>query len=157
MQQSSLVSSPRISISHRSSDIVSSRTSTLKQIEKEVRMLALAEEKSRHAIRKSGKSKSSENRKMCRYDMQLLQQEEPRGEEGPVRSLVSSRRGTLDSNLSSKFCAPDHVSSPKGPTEKKERVDKVASDASQVSEEEISSQRKYSRHSNIQARGWKGN
>ncbi|XP_066984938.1 serine-rich adhesin for platelets-like isoform X3 [Macrobrachium rosenbergii] len=139
LQQSSLVSSPRISISHRSSDIVSSRTSTLKQIEKEVRMLALAEEKSRHAIRKSGKPKSSGSRKMGRYDVQRMQREEPRGEEDPVRSLVSSRRGTLDSNLSSKFCAPDHVPSPKRPTKKKERVPKAA-DASQVSEEEISSQ-----------------
>ncbi|XP_064099270.1 uncharacterized protein LOC135210318 isoform X2 [Macrobrachium nipponense] len=139
LQQSSLVSSPRINMSNRSSDIVSSRTSTLKQIEKEVRMLALAEEKSRHAVRKNGKPKSSGNRKTGRYDMQRMQREEPRGEEDPVRSLVSSRRGTLDSNLSSKFCAPDHALSSKGPTKKKERVHKVA-DANQVSEEEISSQ-----------------
>ncbi|XP_068245092.1 serine-rich adhesin for platelets-like isoform X2 [Palaemon carinicauda] len=139
VQQSSLVSSPRISISHRSSDIVSSRTSTLKQIEKEVKMLALAEEKSRHVMRKNEKQKISGRRRAHHYDVQRMHREEPRGEEDPVRSLVASRKGTLDSNISSKCSTPDNVQSCKGSTKKKERVHKVAK-TKLASEEEISSQ-----------------
>ncbi|ROT69633.1 hypothetical protein C7M84_012137 [Penaeus vannamei] len=100
----SYMSSPRVAQSQMGSDLASSRASTLKRIEKEVKKLAITEEKSRQALHK-GKRKPS-TKLSLREDthlqnaMRKMQREEPRGEEGPKKSQVKSAREISDDNLS---------------------------------------------------------
>ncbi|KAK7080017.1 hypothetical protein SK128_010543 [Halocaridina rubra] len=136
---SSLASSPRFSLTHRSSDPVSSRASTLRQIEKEVRMLALAEKKSRHAVRKNLKAQSVPGTRPSRYrNIRKMHREEPRGEENPSKSLDASRRGTLDSNMSANYSPFEESSSQKRTVSSNKP--RTMEDSSSISDDESISQ-----------------
>ncbi|XP_071547204.1 uncharacterized protein [Panulirus ornatus] len=101
-------SSPRVTLSHLSSDLTSSRTSTLKQVEEEVRKLAFTEEKSRYLMKNSRLHPPVVRRGVLQSQDKIrkMPREDPRGEEDPVQSRLPGRRSisdnTLDSNTSLK-------------------------------------------------------
>ncbi|XP_047492949.1 serine-rich adhesin for platelets-like [Penaeus chinensis] len=100
----SYMSSPRFAQSQMGSDLASSRASTLKRIEKEVKKLAITEEKSRQAFPKGQRKPSAKSSLKegihLQNAMRKMPREEPRGEEGPKKSQDKSTREISDDNLS---------------------------------------------------------
>lgn len=141
--EQSHTSSPRVTLSQLSSDLTSSRASTLKHVEEEVRKLAYAEERSRHVMKNSRLHPPLAMRGGLQFQDKIrkMHREEPRGEEDPVQSRFASRRSisdnTLDSNTSMKIKISKEDSSLDWKETSNRNSSRQPSEAHIISEEEI--------------------
>nr|XP_053633426.1 uncharacterized protein LOC128689306 [Cherax quadricarinatus] len=103
--------SSRMTFSQLSSDLTSSRASTMKYIEEEVKKLVLTEERSRQMMKNSRLHSQKTRREDLDFQgaIRKMRRKEPRGEDDPVHSQLSNKRRTSDDILDYKLYVKNRI------------------------------------------------